>query len=490
MELTIEEFIELLENKIKAYNVQANEILLKINKFNSLKQFKKNYIDDENKTFVKFEINTYNQLQALLGSDQDLEFIHEIESLKTRFPLNYFTNFTSYHECQTRVIAKLDKLIQTFHQETPSINEFINQNQKMIIAISETLKTLNANKPITDINEFAKILKYLNLSDEKFREALILTIDYNNKVLNINELKPSETKRENKTEKPLLDEETQHSKENHEQMTKEEIESSILNGAPYISASEIWTQLELLDYDLDVIEKLAETLPPNKIKELLYILKEDLEVYCTFSNETNNKDYIMALEYRLKLKKIKEILAKSLNKSKSETQTVETEKNNKEIILLFSGFNNGLGNSEIEADIKNLKKDQATYNKTKALLEELHEGKRDNDDTYTGKIKKLRKKKGWGIRIVYLHLVDNVYIVVKCFEKHDQNKKKHLESIRKCQNKWVDDSGRFTNLSKNLITSLKDPALGPEIIARNEEIYNNIINSLTKKTNQNEGRHI
>lgn len=245
-----------------------------------------------------------------------------------------------------------------------------------------------------------------------------------------------------------------------------------------------------IEFDYEFVVTLASRMNTDRIEDIIDILNEEIATYNDMKIEAimtkNKKDETNAIETINKLSKIIEVFNNGLNIRK----TNENQDNviGEDVIILFDGFDDSNGSSII-SDISDIPIDQPTYDSLKSMFQDLHNGILQNDKSYSNSsdLKKLKKKSVWGLRICYFNVKDNIYLVTNCFKKHDQNSRKHITAVSNRRKKWLNGKDKSPRL-KTLINDLEDPIKREEIIAKNEEIYNKIINILSKDKEVGHGK--
>lgn len=513
MKETMEQLKQILANVIKMYNNKANNVLEKASRFTELKQFKKDCHNNFSKVLKSNDFNqNYENFKSFLSGDKDLEFINEISILKTKFPNINFQDFSAYLQCCDNIASKLDGFIVEFYTEIQDINNFILTEQPLIMNVSEIYETIINKQPITDIDKLSKVLNYLNLDEIQQQHILLTIIEYNNELLK-KQIKDVETT--NKTEdlivgqtkidtsvEPSTTKETEKINTEHQsvskELIKEETKQTLIESVEYLKAKHILQYLDKLDYDKDTINIIVEKLSEKQIRDMIDIINEDLEVYIGLIGEDNEKnnseDKEIALNNIKTLTTINDFLKKRLSiieeehtKKNSESKTT-TEDENKLIFII---------DDAILADIKDLKNDQFTRNRAKIMIKDLFNSNLDDikkDGFYTSepKLKRIRKRceqGSRGLRLNYINLDNNIYILLRCFEKHAQNPRVLLNAISNRRERWLDINGKKTTEAIKLLDDLQNPETRSTIIAKNEALYNEIITKLTKPTNKvEEGR--
>lgn len=207
---------------------------------------------------------------------------------------------------------------------------------------------------------------------------------------------------------------------------------------------------------------------PDYYKFKNYMLKVlSLEIdFFTETIDDNNKKYILG-----DLKKIQEALEflniyfSDLEKEIKEEQNESLSKN----IIYYANKNNG--DSFLESDLLDKENDSDDFNdKIQELIEKLENGNIDsnlsksrkftNNKSLTG----LFELKANGVRLLYLHLLDNNYYVIMACTKKSQNDKGIKEKIKSRYDYCYHD---YKIIKQKLINDKKEnsqvPGIKPEI---------------------------
>lgn len=261
--------------------------------------------------------------------------------------------------------------------------------------------------------------------------------------------------------------------------------NDFLEIVPYMKVDDLLNELSKHYYHPQlanlILEKLTETSKQNIIMDLYNKMNEEQKLYTemleddvnNFKNQQEAKLNITNLE--IVIEKFRECL-NSYFESIDKTETISDNEASK--VIIFS--------NELISDVLDISVDQSIKNKTKNLLEKLNNGDFYGDNSYSNnkRLTKVYKKEDWGLRINYIHLIDNIYVVINFFEKHSQNDRGDTEKVAIRRAKWLDSSGQFTKRAKALIMALKTPELHTEEINQSNENYKLIIDFLSKKAKQ------